>query len=170
MINQKYKQSIIISDNNKVIWGGLLLCCQSAEFQNESSVVFLLAKMQLYYHCLLYLLIITSYAVRCEKVTFKNVTFKGYSLYTEKFKKTISSGSSLKDYLPETTFDGIEFKDQNIPVLYKDSLADLHGLDELKIESCGVEEVQPGSIRNAPNLFWLSLKGETLYYNHVVNF
>ncbi|CAH1997810.1 unnamed protein product [Acanthoscelides obtectus] len=115
--------------------------------------------MQLYYHCLLYLLIITSYAVRCEKVTFKNVTFKGYSLYTEKFKKTISSGSSLKDYLPETTFDGIEFKDQNIPVLYKDSLADLHGLDELKIESCGVEEVQPGSIRNAPNLFWLSLKG-----------
>nr|CAI5824890.1 unnamed protein product [Callosobruchus analis] len=100
--------------------------------------------------------------VYCEKVTFKNVTFKGYSLYTEKFKKTISSSNSLKDYLPEIVFDGIEFKDQNIPVLYSGSLADLYGLDELKIENCAVEDIQPGALKNVPDLFWLSLKGNRL--------
>nr|CAH7750479.1 unnamed protein product [Callosobruchus chinensis] len=102
------------------------------------------------------------FVVCCEKVTFKNVTFKGYSLYTEKFKKTIISSNNLKDNLPEIVFDGIEFKDQNIPVLYTGSLTDLHGLDELKIEGCGVEDIQPGALKNAPDLFWLSLKGKWL--------
>ncbi|KAJ8920391.1 hypothetical protein NQ315_005257 [Exocentrus adspersus] len=95
-------------------------------------------------------------------VTFKNVTFRGYSLYTEKFKKTIQSSNSLIDHLPETPFDKIEFIDQDIPVLYKGSLADLDDLDELTMENCGISEIQPGALKNVPGLRRLSLKGNKI--------
>ncbi|XP_018579194.1 slit homolog 3 protein-like [Anoplophora glabripennis] len=95
-------------------------------------------------------------------VTFKNATFRGYSLFTEKFKKTIPLSNSLKDNLPESAFDKIEFIDQNIPVLYQDSLADLDELDELVLEHCGVYEIQPGALKNVPMLRRLSLKGNKI--------
>lgn len=96
-------------------------------------------------------------------VTFKNVTFRGYSLYTEKFKKTIPLSNSLKDSLPESVFDKIEFLDQNVPVLYENSLADLDELDELVLENCGIYDVQPGALKNVPMLRRLSLKGRELF-------
>lgn len=92
-------------------------------------------------------------------VTFKNVTFRGYNMYTEKFKKSIPSSNSLKDFLPKTIFDKIEFQDQEIPVIYKNALADLDSLDELVIENCGVYEIKPGALKNVPYLRRLSLKG-----------
>ncbi|XP_057658576.1 phospholipase A2 inhibitor-like [Diorhabda carinulata] len=96
------------------------------------------------------------------EVTFKDVTFRGYSVFTEKFKKTIPNGNKLKDFLPNSVFDAIEFKDQNIPIFYKDSLADLEDLDELVIEFCNVEDIRPGAISNADSLRKLSLKGNKI--------
>ncbi|CAH1119283.1 unnamed protein product [Phaedon cochleariae] len=95
-------------------------------------------------------------------VTFKNVTFRGYSVFTEKFKKVIPASNSLKDFLPESTFDMIEFRDQNIPVLYEDSLSNLDELDELIIESCSVYEIRPGALKNVPLLRRLSLKANKI--------
>lgn len=100
-------------------------------------------------------------------VTFKNVTFRGYNMYTEKFKKTIPSGDSLKDFLPKTLFDKIEFQDQTIPVIYENSLADLKELDELVIENCGVYEINPGSLKNVPFLRRLSLKGKLSFIEFI---
>lgn len=94
-----------------------------------------------------------------EDVTFKNVTFRGYNMYTEKFKKSIQSSNSLKDFLPKTVFDKIEFLDQEIPIIYENALADLKDLDELVIENCGVYEIKPGALKNVPFLRRLSLKG-----------
>ncbi|XP_028137946.2 phospholipase A2 inhibitor [Diabrotica virgifera virgifera] len=97
------------------------------------------------------------------EVTFKDVTFKGFSVFTEKFKKKIPSGNKLADFLPpKTVYDAIEMKEQHIPVLTKGSLADLDQLDELVIEYCGVEEVESGAISNVPNLRKLSLKGNAI--------
>lgn len=95
-------------------------------------------------------------------VTFKNVTFRGYSMYTEKFKKSIRSSNRLADFLPSTVFDKIEFLDQNIPIVYENALADLKELDELVIENCGVYEIKPGSLKNVPFLRVLSFKGNIL--------
>ncbi|KAJ8961986.1 hypothetical protein NQ314_005768 [Rhamnusium bicolor] len=82
-------------------------------------------------------------------ITFKKVTFRGYSLYTEKFKKTIPSSNSLKEFLPKSAFDKIEFIEQKIPVLYENSLADLEDLDELVIEHCNkLEEIKEGVFNN----------------------
>ncbi|KAJ8955045.1 hypothetical protein NQ318_000477 [Aromia moschata] len=100
------------------------------------------------------------------KLTFKNVTFRGYNLYTEKFKKTIPSSNSLKEFLPESVFDEIEFKEQYIPVLYEDSLADLEDLDELVIEYCQVLEIQAGALKNVPWLRRFSLKDSDGLISH----
>ncbi|KAG5890955.1 hypothetical protein JTB14_026310 [Gonioctena quinquepunctata] len=95
-------------------------------------------------------------------ITFKNVTFRGYSVFTEKFKKTIASSHKLKESLPNSVYDKIEFEEQNIPVLYENSLSDLDELDELVIENCGVYEIRPGALKNVPLLRRLSLKGNKL--------
>ncbi|XP_023027942.2 osteomodulin [Leptinotarsa decemlineata] len=97
-----------------------------------------------------------------SEITFRNVTFKGYSVFIEKFKKTIPLSNSLKDFLPEVHYDDIEFKNQNIPILYENSLADLDELDELVIENCAVHEIRPGVLKNVPLLRRLSLKGNRL--------
>ncbi|CAH1115880.1 unnamed protein product [Psylliodes chrysocephalus] len=99
---------------------------------------------------------------KSEDLTFKEVAFKGYSVFTEKFKLTIPSGNRLKDFLPKSIYDDIEIKNQTIPVLYKDSLADLGNLDELVIEFCHVEEIRPGAISNVPMLRKLSFKGNDI--------
>lgn len=95
-------------------------------------------------------------------VTFKNVEFKGFSVFTLKFKKTIVSAESLKSQLPEGIYDHIEFANQNIPVLKKNSISDIEDLDELTIENCNLKEIQAEAFKNLPALRKLSLKSNQL--------
>ncbi|CAH1115881.1 unnamed protein product [Psylliodes chrysocephalus] len=99
---------------------------------------------------------------KSEDLTFKEVAFKWYSVFTEKFKVTIPSGNRLKDFLPKSNYSHIEIKKQTISVLYKDSLADLEDLEELVIEFCHVEEIRPEAISNVPMLRKLSFRGNEI--------
>ncbi|KAJ8983217.1 hypothetical protein NQ317_016438 [Molorchus minor] len=75
-------------------------------------------------------------------VTFKNVTFKGYCMYTEKFKRTIASSNSLKDFYRE-----------HHHLTRSSSLT--------KIFPCYMKslyEIRPGALKNVPMLRRLSLK------------
>lgn len=106
-------------------------------------------------------------------VTFKRVTFRGYSIFKEIYNGTITSGNRLKDFLPNFINDAVEIKYETISIIYKDSLADLGNLYELSIEFCHIEEIRPGAISNSSMLRKLSFKGKNLlifqYYhiNHI---
>uniref|UniRef100_A0A6P7FZM7 Carboxypeptidase N subunit 2-like n=1 Tax=Diabrotica virgifera virgifera TaxID=50390 RepID=A0A6P7FZM7_DIAVI len=91
-------------------------------------------------------------------ITFRNVTFNGYFVFTPRFKPTILLGNNLKDFIPNTNFDNIEFIDQKIPIFYKDAIADIDRLTELYVENCNVEEIRPGTFRNVSNLSKLSFR------------
>ncbi|XP_018579218.1 insulin-like growth factor-binding protein complex acid labile subunit [Anoplophora glabripennis] len=75
-------------------------------------------------------------------VTFKNVTFTGYSQSIEKCKTTILHSNSLVDFLPELAFDKVEFIDQDFTVLYKDSFTSLSDLGELVLENCRIHKIE----------------------------
>lgn len=97
------------------------------------------------------------------ELTFENVEFKGYSVFTLKFTKTIIKSNNLKENVPAgVIFDHLGFLDQNIPVIRDNSIRDLDNLDELTIEHCQVREVEPGAFKNVPLLRTLSLKGNEL--------
>lgn len=97
-----------------------------------------------------------------EQPTFKNVTFKGYSVFTLKFQRNILASDSLKDELPKGIYDHIEFTEQSIPILKKNSIKDIEDLDELTMQNCGIEKIEPGAFRNLPQLRKLSLKGNEI--------
>ncbi|XP_057658575.1 leucine-rich repeat-containing protein 70-like [Diorhabda carinulata] len=91
-------------------------------------------------------------------VTFKNVTFRGYQMFTPKFKPTILLGNNLKDFLPKLPFDNIEFLDQKIPIIYKEAITDISQLYELDMDFCEIKEIRPGAFRNLTNLNRMSFK------------
>ncbi|CAG9856861.1 unnamed protein product [Phyllotreta striolata] len=107
-------------------------------------------------------------------VTFKNVVFHGYYKFAPKFKPTILSGDSLKDFLPSDDFDRIEIVNQNVPVLFENAICDIGNLEELIIESCNVRSVLPGAFRNLARLKRISLKVNVLsaiengVFNHLL--
>lgn len=99
-----------------------------------------------------------------DQPTFKNVKFKAYSIFTLKFERNIIASDTLKDELPKGIYDHIEFTEQNIPILKKNSIKDIENLDELTIQNCGIEEIEPGAFRNLPLLRKLTLKGNEIDY------
>lgn len=99
-----------------------------------------------------------------EQPTFKNVKFKGYSVFTLKFERNIVASDTLKDELPKGIYDHIEFSEQNIPILKENSIKDIENLDELTMQNCRIEKIEPGAFRNLPQLRKLSLKGNEIDY------
>lgn len=101
-------------------------------------------------------------SVFADDVTFNNVEFHGYSVFTLKFTRKISRSNTLKDHVPKEYFDHLEFLNQYIPVLRTGSVTDLSSLDELTIEECNLTAIEPGAFQNVPNLRKLNLKNNVL--------
>ncbi|XP_066249057.1 chondroadherin-like [Euwallacea similis] len=107
-------------------------------------------------------IILVTLALANSSPTFKNVEFKGYSVFTFKFSKTITLASTLKTEVPDGIYDHLEFIDQLIPVLKEGSVSDIEDLDELTIGKCKLKTIEAGAFKNIPMLRRLSLKGNFL--------
>ncbi|XP_066156712.1 chondroadherin-like [Euwallacea fornicatus] len=108
------------------------------------------------------LIVLVTLALVKSSPTFKNVEFKGYSVFTLKFSRAIVEASTLKTELPDQIYDHLEFIEQSIPVLKEGSVSDIEDLDELTIEKCKLKTIEAGAFKNLPMLRRLSLKGNCL--------
>lgn len=116
---------------------------------------------------LVYLQVLLCIAV---KVSFKDVTLRGFRDSEVEFQKHISSSNNLNEFLPESFFNKIEIKDQVIPIIYENAIVNLRELQELLIESSGVSKIKPGAFKNLSYIRMLSLKGNffIIYVSDVV--
>ncbi|CAG9857346.1 unnamed protein product [Phyllotreta striolata] len=103
-----------------------------------------------------------SIAKSAEDVTFRDVTFETYKLYEGPINRTIRSGDKIADFLSKDDFHFVKIKGQNVPVLRRNSLADLRIVSEIVVEESNVEEIQAGFLGNSTDVKLLSLKGNRI--------
>ena len=89
-----------------------------------------------------------------QKISFQNVTIKWKN--NSKIKTIIASADNLKKIIPSEEEVSVLVKG-DVPVLYEQSVYDIHNLTSLRLDSVHLGEIKPGAFGNLPLLRSLDL-------------